>query len=154
MAAHANALVEDAEERGFFGPNRYHGKPLPDNDGQHDPDWWIRRYVEREELTGLGPPALALRKEDAQLDDRLDEETSEQRVREIVQDFDDRVVEARRQLLGGPPVVTALRDVDVEVARWRERLEARLAAHRAAAAAQAVADAEERRQRRRWWRRR
>ncbi|KQO61264.1 J-domain-containing protein [Curtobacterium sp. Leaf261] len=152
MVAHANALIDDGLERGVFEDNPLRGKPLPDNDGRHDPDWWIKRYVEREELTGLGPPALALRKEDAELDDRLDAEPGEARVREIVQDFDDRVIEARRQLLGGPPVVTRVRDVEVEVARWRDRREARLALERSAADEQAVADAAERR-RRRWWRR-
>ena len=32
-----------------------------------DPDWWIRRKIERERLTGLGPPALTLRTEYASL---------------------------------------------------------------------------------------
>ena len=42
-------------------------------------------------------------------------------VREAVEDFNRRVIEARRQLLGGPPVVTPTRDVDAEVRAWRER---------------------------------
>jgi hypothetical protein len=121
MVTRANEAIEQAERDGFFEGNPYHGKPLPGNHGGHDPDWWIRGYVERERITGLGPPALALRKEDAELDDRLDAESSEERVREIVTDFDARVIEARRQLMGGPPVVTPVRDVDEEVARWRAR---------------------------------
>ncbi|MFZ7086480.1 DUF1992 domain-containing protein [Curtobacterium sp. RRHDQ10] len=152
MVAQANHLVEQAEAQGAFEHNPLRGRPLPDNDGRHDPDWWIKRFVERENLTGLGPPALALRKEDAELDDRLDGLGTEQAVREAVEDFDARVVEARRQLLGGPPVITRVRDVEVEVSRWLDRREARLAAERSAAAEQAVADAAERR-RRRWWRR-
>ena len=36
------------------------------------------------------------------------------------------------QLEGGPPVVTPERDLDVEVAAWRERREARIEAQRAA----------------------
>jgi len=154
MVAHANALIEEGDAQGVFEHNPLRGKPLPRNDGRHDPDWWIRGYVEREELTGLGPPALALRKEDAELDDRLDEETSDQRVREIVEDFDARVVEARRQLMGGPPVVTPVRDVERELQRWRDRREARHAVERAARAEQEVADAADRERRRRWWRRR
>jgi hypothetical protein len=121
MVTRANEAIEQAERDGFFEGNPYHGKPLPGNHGGHDPDWWIRGYVERERITGLGPPALALRKEDAELDDRLDAESSEERVREILADFDARVIEARRQLMGGPPVVTPVRDVDEEVARWRAR---------------------------------
>jgi hypothetical protein len=49
---------------------------------------------------------------------------SERAVREILDDFNRRVTEARRQLRGGPPVVTALRDVDTEIARWQERRDA------------------------------
>jgi hypothetical protein len=150
MVSRANALIEEGERRGVFADNPYHGKPLPGNDGQHDPDWWIRSKVEREQISGLGPPALMLRKEDAELDDRLDAESDEARVRELVADFDARVVEARRQLLCGPPVTTRVRDVDDEVARWRDRREARITADADAAAARAVAS----RSRRRWWRRR
>ena len=36
-----------------------------------------------------------------------------------------RVVDARRQLTGGPPVVTPTRDVEAEVEAWRERREDR-----------------------------
>ena len=46
-------------------------------------------------------------------------------MRALVEDFNRRIVEARRQLQGGPPVVTQPRDVDAEVEHWRERLESR-----------------------------
>jgi hypothetical protein len=55
----------------------------------------------------------------------MDAAASEGAVREMLQDFNARVVEARRQLQGGPPVVTPLRDVDAEVAAWHARREAR-----------------------------
>jgi len=42
-------------------------------------------------------------------------------VRELLEDFNKRIVEARRQLQGGPPVITKTRDVDAEVAAWRAR---------------------------------
>ena len=38
-----------------------------------------------------------------------------------VDEFNARIVSARRQLMGGPPVVTPLRDVEREVAAWRAR---------------------------------
>ena len=34
------------------------GKPIPGLGDHHDPDWWIRRKIERENLTGLGPPVV------------------------------------------------------------------------------------------------
>jgi hypothetical protein len=131
--------VQQAIRRGDFDGLPGAGRPLEGLDGVHDPDWWIRRKIEREKLTGLGPPALTLRTEDAGLDSRLDRSSSEQWVRETLDDFNARVVEARRQLQGGPPVVTRVRDVESEIARWRERREGRW---RAEAAAQEARRAE------------
>ena len=149
VAAHARARIAEAERRGVFEGNPYHGKPLPGIDGQHDPDWWIKSKIEREDIRGIAPPALALRTEDAELDDHLDALSVESDVRDVLVDFNARVKEARRQLLGGPPVVTLMRDVEVEVARWRDRREARAAAAASAAAAQAAGTRPHR-----WWRRR
>ncbi|MFJ3028035.1 DUF1992 domain-containing protein [Curtobacterium sp. NPDC087080] len=148
---HARARIEEAERRGVFEGNPYHGKPLPGNDGRHDPDWWIKAKIEREDIRGIAPPALALRTEDAELDDHLDALTTEDDVRAVLVDFNARVKEARRQLLGGPPVVTPMRDVDAEVERWRERRDARRAADERAAADRAAAEQAARP--RRWWRR-
>jgi len=151
VAAHARAQIEEAERRGVFEGNPYHGKRLPGNDGRHDPDWWIKAKIEREEITGIAPPALALRKEDAELDEHLDALSAEADVRDVLDDFNARVKEARRQLLGGPPVVTPLRDVETEVAGWRARRQERLATEAQAAADRAAAEAD---RPRRWWRRR
>jgi hypothetical protein len=113
--------IQQAMRNGEFDDLPGEGKPIPGLGEVHDPDWWIRRKIQREKLSGLGPPALTLRTEDAGMDAQLDAVTSEREVRETLDDFNRRVIEARRQLLGGPPVVTKLRDVDAEVERWRER---------------------------------
>jgi hypothetical protein len=120
-AAYVETAIQQAIRRGEFDNLPGAGKPLPGLNGRHDPDWWIRRKIESEQLTGLGPPALTLRTEDAVLDDRLDGMHREQDVRAAIDDFNLRVKEARRQLLGGPPVVTRLRDPDSTVRAWRER---------------------------------
>ncbi|MBD7994323.1 DUF1992 domain-containing protein [Arthrobacter sp. Sa2CUA1] len=117
----ADYLIRDAMQRGEFDNLQYAGKPIPGIGDGHDPDWWIKGLIQRENLSGLGPPALLLRVEDAELDSRLDAKPSASLVREAVEDFNARIIEARRQLLGGPPVITQLRDVDTEVQRWRER---------------------------------
>ena len=57
-----------AMERGEFDNLPGAGKPIKDLGAQHDPDWWIKRLVEREKITGVLPPALQLRKDDAELD--------------------------------------------------------------------------------------
>jgi hypothetical protein len=118
--------IQQAIRRGDFDNLPGAGKPLPGLTGTHDPDWWIRRKIEREQLTGLGPPALTLRTEDKELDARLDRLGSERAVREHLEAFNRRIVEARRQLQGGPPVVTPTREVEVELDRWRVRRTERL----------------------------
>lgn len=120
-ARYVDVVVDQAIRRGEFDDLPLAGKPIPGLTGRHDPDWWLKSVIEREQLTGLGPPAMLLKTEDRDLDDRLDQELDEQAVRDILEDFNARVVDARRQLLGGPPVVTPTRDVETEVARWRAR---------------------------------
>ncbi|PZU41552.1 MAG: DUF1992 domain-containing protein [Microbacterium sp.] len=156
-AAFIEQSIQQAIRRGDFDDLPGAGKPLVGLGASHDPDWWIKRKIESEQLRGLGPPALTLRVENRQLDARLDELAREADVREVLEDFNRRVVEARRQLLGGPPVVTPTREVDAEVDAWRERRTAREAAEveaRAAARAASAASARSARDRLRWWPRR
>ena len=144
--------VRRAMERGDFDDLPGKGKPIEGLGAEHDPDWWVKKLVEREKIAIL-PPALALRKEDAELDDRLDRINVEAEVRREVDDFNARV---RKAIYtpptgpSGPPVITRQRDVDAEVAAWRDRRTARIEAQRAARAA-AAAEAPPKRP---WWRRR
>ncbi|WP_282845660.1 DUF1992 domain-containing protein [Microbacterium oxydans] len=124
-AAFIETAIQVAIRRGEFDDLPGAGKPLEGLGTHHDPDWWIRRKIQTENLTGLGPPAILLRTEDRELDDQLDLLGRESDVRDVLEDFNRRVREARRQLQGGPPVVTPLRDVDREVAAWAERRAAR-----------------------------
>ena len=141
--------IRAAMERGEFDNLPGAGKPLKLPD-RHDPDWWVKGLIEREKLTGVLPPALALRKEAAELDGELDRMATEEEVRRALADFNARVVDARRQLQGGPPVVTPTRDVEDEVNLWRQRRAERRAVVRAAELRE---QAERQRPRRRWWRR-
>ena len=143
--------VQRAIERGEFDNLPGTGKPIEDLGTTHDPDWWLKRFVERERITGVLPPALSLRVEDARLESVLDAETSERRVREMIEDFNARVVAARRQLQGGPPVITRTRDVDAEVEAWRLRRAARRERTERAPTSRQGAAPEARR--RAWWRR-
>ena len=120
-AAKAEYLIRDAMAQGKFDNLKYAGKPIPGLGEAYDPDWWVKGLIQRENISGLGPKAILLRTEDAELDARLDTQFSEKQVREIVEDFNARVIDARRQLQGGPPVITKTRDVDVELDRWRGR---------------------------------
>lgn len=126
--------VQRAIERGEFDDLPGKGKPIEGLGVQHDPDWWLKKLVEREKIAVL-PPSLQLRKDDAELDDKLDALTVESEVRREVEEFNARVIHARYTPSDGPPLITMPRDVEETVAAWHERREARRAAARAAAAA-------------------
>ena len=145
--------IQEAMKRGDFDNLPGAGKPIEGLGGAHDPDWWLKRLVEREKISIL-PPALQLRKDDAELEARLDRHTAESEVRRILEDFNARVIKARYTPLDGPPLVTMPREVDAEVDAWRER---RLTRRREAAARRAAIPREgptEGRRRRRWFKRR
>ena len=139
--------VRQAMERGEFDDLPGTGKPIADLGEHHDPDWWLKKMVQRENIAVL-PPSLQLRKEDAELDDRLDGLAREDDVRREVEDFNKRVVAARYRLPEGPPLVTMPRDVDATVTAWRERREERLRRARRTAAERPGPQA---RRRRRWF---
>ncbi|MCW2850755.1 MAG: hypothetical protein JWM84_419 [Nocardioides sp.] len=150
--AHQHTWVDQqiriAMEKGQFDDLPGAGKPIKDLGASHDPDWWLKKLVERERIAVL-PPSLQLRKDDAELDARLDELFAESEVRREVEDFNARVMRARYSPQDGqPPLVTMPRDVDETVAGWQQRREERRAARAAAAAAAPEPPAK-----RRWWRR-
>jgi hypothetical protein len=151
QASWVDQQIRVAMAKGEFDDLPGAGKPIEDLGSQHDPDWWLKKLVEREQITGVLPPSLQLRKEDAELDGMLDTLNVEAEVRRELEDFNSRVIAARYRLPEGPPLITMPRDVDTEVDRWRERRTARRA-RRAEAVRSAAREAQPPR-RRRWWRR-
>lgn len=151
QAVWVDMQIQQAIRRGEFDDLPGAGRPIAGIDRPHDPDWWLKQLIERERITGVLPPALALRKEDAEMEGTLDRIATPGGVRTAIDEFNARIVEARRQLQGGPPVITPLRDPDTEVDAWQRRRtervaqqKARLAEIRAAEAATAPPP---------WWRR-
>jgi len=141
-----------AMERGEFDNLPGAGKPIKDLGAQHDPDWWIKRLVEREKITGVLPPALQLRKDDAELDAGLDRHTAESEVRRVLEDFNARVMKARYTPVDGPPLITMPRDVEAEVEQWRARMQERREAARRQPAVQRAETPGPKPARKRWWR--
>ena len=140
QATWVDLQIRQAMERGDFDELPGLGKPIPDLDGKNDPDWWVKRMIEREKVTGVLPPALQVRKDDAELDGRLDALPSERQVRETVEEFNEAVRRARFQPLGGPPMITDPRDIETEVARWRARRDERRREREAQRRTEAVGD--------------
>ena len=144
--------IREAQERGEFDDLPGAGKPLKDLGDTDDPMWWLRRFVEREQLdlTAALPPALQLRKEAAAFPGSLADLRTEEGVREVLEDFNSRV---RRDRLrppdpGMPQLLAPTVDVDELVERWREL---RAASHPPVVDPPVTTG--EARPRRRWWRR-
>ena len=123
-------------ERGDFDNLPGAGKPIKNLGTQHDPNWWVKQLIEREKISGVLPPSLQLRKDDSELEAKLDRHTAESEVRRELEEFNARVMKARYTPVDGPPLVTMPRDLEAEVDAWRER---RLTRRREAEACRATA---------------
>jgi len=111
--------IREAHERGDFDDLPGMGKPLPGAGEHYDEDWWLKGLIVRENLAGLAPATLALRKEVERLDAKLATLKTEEGVRRYVADLNERIIRANRSLLDGPPVVLQLVDADSAVDRWK-----------------------------------
>jgi hypothetical protein len=133
--------IREAQERGDFDNLPGAGKPLDLGDA-NDPDWWIKRLAAREnlDLSGALPGALGLRKEAAGFPESLADVASEKNVRDILQDYNRRVLADRlRPAVGNlPPLLAKTVNIEDMVDQWRE-LRAALAAHEAERRARLVA---------------
>jgi len=118
----ADQAIRQAQERGEFDNLPGAGKPLP-GAGQHLPeDWWVRDMVARENISGVLPPGLALKREVQDLPAKLDAKaTTEAEVRAAVEELNARILKALRGPVEGPPVTVMPLKVDVVVEAWKGR---------------------------------
>ncbi|WP_173077120.1 J-domain-containing protein [Phytohabitans rumicis] len=112
-------MIREAQERGEFDDLPGSGKPLPGRGEPYEENWWLKDWVRREELTGIAPTSLRIRKEAEELMETVAKKRSEQLVREYVTDLNERIRQANRGQVDGPPVVIDEVDVDAVVAAWR-----------------------------------
>lgn len=144
--------IREATERGEFENLPGTGRPLDLGDVD-DPNWWVKRKMEREGIdpSGAVPGVLALRREAATYPESLLDLGSEDGVRAVIRDYNRRVVEDRlRPAVGrNMPAVAPRLDVEATVARWRE-LRAEQAAARSLAEAVVAVEPVTRPP---WWRR-
>ncbi len=115
--------IREAQERGEFDNLPGFGKPLHVRDAG-DPDWFAKALLEREQIRGVLPTPMALRKERRELPDTVDDLTDEEQVRAVLADFNNRIRDA---LLRGDGERVVVGGVNVEeyVAAWRSRRDAR-----------------------------
>jgi hypothetical protein len=113
--------IREAQERGEFDNLPGTGKPLPDRGELYDENWWVKDLIRRENLTGLAPTSLKIRKEAEDIAQTVASLSSEAQVRDVVANLNERIELARRGLVEGPPVVIAPIDVERVVEAWRSR---------------------------------
>jgi len=138
--------IREAQERGDFDDLPGAGKPL-DLGNPHDPDWWVKQLIQREQLSLVDalPPAVGLRREAEQFPGSLLRLGTERQVREHLEDFNERVAADWRRPAVGPtsPVVAYQVDVERVAGQWREQVAASRSASQPAR--------QERATKRRWW---
>lgn len=113
--------IREATERGEFENLPGAGKPLKGLDGREDENWWIKGLIERENISGVLPGPLLLRKEVAEIGDTVSGCRTEAAVREVVADLNARIADSRRRGVDGPNIFVRTVDVERVVREWRER---------------------------------
>ncbi|MGW8376495.1 DUF1992 domain-containing protein [Streptomyces sp. ODS28] len=112
--------IREAAERGAFEDLPGKGKPLRGLNEPYDAMWWVRDKMEREQVSYL-PPSLALRKEAQDAREAAEAAASEDEVRRILTEINERIREAIRTPPSGPPHRLTPFDVDRAVRDWRAR---------------------------------
>lgn len=113
--------IREATERGEFENLPGKGKPIKGLDGRNDENWWIKGLIERENITGVLPGPLLLRKEVAEIGDTVANCRTEEEVREVVADLNARIVDSRRRGVDGPNIFVRSVDADRVIREWHER---------------------------------
>ncbi|WNM38758.1 DUF1992 domain-containing protein [Micromonospora halotolerans] len=153
--AAVEAQIRSAQERGEFDNLPGAGKPIPGRDMPYDEGWWIRSFLEREQLPGdlLLPTPLQLRRRIEELPGEVRDLPTEESVRAYVAALNAEVV-AWLRAPTGPRVVVRPVNADDVVRDWRAARE-RAAAERMPVATDPVAVPAPPKRRSWWpWRRR
>jgi len=103
--------VREAEERGEFKDLPGAGKPIPGLDKPFDELWWVKDKLRREGLTYM-PPSVALRKEANDALAAASRANSEAEVRKIISAINEKIREANRKGIVGPPLMLVPYDVE------------------------------------------
>lgn len=112
--------VRRAEERGEFDDLPGAGRPLPDLDKPFDELWWVKNKLRREGLSYM-PQSIALRKEAHDALEAASSASSEEQVRTIVTQINDKIRAANRTGIRGPSLMLVPYDVERAVREWRRR---------------------------------
>ena len=113
-------LIHNARETGEFDDLEGAGKPIPGITDLYDPDWWVKKLLQREKLTVLPPALELLRKVEVGLA-ALWSVGSETDVRARVAALNTEIAKVNSRMVEGPPTRLASLEVDEIVSEWRAR---------------------------------
>jgi len=137
--------IRQAQDQGAFDGLAGAGRPLPRRDREQTSYEWALEWARRENggADGMLPPGLALRKERDGLPEVVERLPSEDAVRAVVEDFNDRVAAHWRRPADRADAVPGMADLDALLEHWPDP--------RQAVEAEAPPSPPE--VRRRWWQR-
>ena len=110
--------VREATERGEFDDLPGAGKPIPNLDKPFDELWWVKDKLRAEGLTYMAP-SVALRKEAYDARQAALGAGSEAEVRRIIEAVNEKIRDANRSGITGPPVMLVPYDVERIIGEWR-----------------------------------
>lgn len=113
-------LIENARQAGAFESLEGAGKPIAGITDPYDPDWWIKKLLQREKLSVLPPALELLQKVEAGLS-ALSSVDRESEVRARVGALNTEIAKVNARVADGPPTRLAPLDVEEIVAEWRTR---------------------------------
>ena len=113
-------LIHNAREAGEFDDLEGAGKPIPGITDPYDPDWWVKKLLQREKLTVLPPALELLRKVEVGLA-AIWGVSREAEVRARVAALNAEIAKVNSRVAEGPPTRLAPLDVDEIVGEWRAR---------------------------------
>ena len=113
-------LIHEAREEGAFDDLEGAGKPVPNLGTEYDPDWWVKKLVQREGVSDL-PPALELRRKIEKTLMALGTARDEAEVRRTLAALNAEIRKVNASVSSGPATSIAPFDVDDMVREWRRR---------------------------------
>ena len=113
-------LIHNAREAGEFEDLEGAGKPIAGITDPYDPDWWVKKLLQREKLTVLPPALELLRKVEVGLA-AVWSLSGEADVRARVGLLNAEITKVNSRVVEGPSTRLASLDVDQIVGEWRAR---------------------------------
>ncbi|HKZ07048.1 MAG TPA: DUF1992 domain-containing protein [Methylomirabilota bacterium] len=113
-------LIQEAQQAGEFDRLDGAGRPIPGIEAPYDPDWWVKKLLEREKLSVLPPALDLLRKVEAGLEE-VWKARGEEEARARVNALNAEIARVNSRIAEGPATRLAALEVDAVVSEWRAR---------------------------------